>query len=558
MIILCSTTLFSDTAELYFQGNKHVNERELYSALGLYKPYFYEFYKDKPAVETKTVQLLMQTLKSYYKTKGFFHAVVTYTKNNNQIIFVINEEAPIVVADIAILSKFDITAKIELKEGEIFDTQKFTQSKKDIQSLYTDKGYCNTQLNAKAWVDIETNKSYLVYEVFPNEICYFGAVKIYPSKNIDSEIIKSLLYIEEGDFFSTTKITQSYESLYGYDGISKVIIDTAVENNNSVTTNITVTQNDKPIRFQTGIGVSSNEGAMLSFGVKHRNILGNLKTVGLSTRVTQIKQTIKTNYDMPLANRNSAGMELGFENEDFIGFKEKRYFGSIFLKQREIPHTFKESLVFDNSYTYDSEDNFLVPEVNLFILSPKLEWEYDTRDKILDPREGYFINSEIMGSLKSEISDASYYKFKISGGYILPLSSSVLAMKASAGALHLYDGDIPSSYRFYAGGMNSNRAYGYRKLGPKNDKGDPIGSDSIIEATVEYRFPIYGNFKGVVFNDNTFLKSDYMDGYDKGYHSAGFGLRYLTPIGPIAIDFGFDMSNPTSQYAFHFHVGELF
>jgi outer membrane translocation and assembly module TamA len=106
--------------------------------------------------------------------------------------------------------------------------------------------------------------------------------------------------------------------------------------------------------------------------------------------------------------------------------------------------------------------------------------------------------------------------------------------------------------------MNSNRAYGYRKLGPKNDKGDPIGSDSIIEATVEYRFPIYGNFKGVVFNDNTFLKSDYMDGYDKGYHSAGFGLRYLTPIGPIAIDFGFDMSNPTSQYAFHFHVGELF
>lgn len=101
--------------------------------------------------------------------------------------------------------------------------------------------------------------------------------------------------------------------------------------------------------------------------------------------------------------------------------------------------------------------------------------------------------------------------------------------------------------------MNSNRAYGYRKLGPMDDSSNPIGFDSVIETKIEERFPIYGAIKGVVFNDNTFIGNDSMPGFDKGYYSAGVGLRYATPIGPLAIDFGFDIADPTAQYAFHFH-----
>jgi translocation and assembly module TamA len=319
-----------------------------------------------------------------------------------------------------------------------------------------------------------------------------------------------------------------------------------------------VSENEKPIRFQAGLGVNSDEGPMASLGVKHRNLLGNLKTLSLETKVSAIKQTIKTNFDMPLAERESTGVELGFENEEFVGYKESRTFGTLFLKQREKPNTFKESLFFDNSHTYESDDISLYPDGNLFVVSPKLEWGHDVRDKILDPTKGYFINSEIMGSLLCEVSDATYYKFKLSGGYILPLSPSILALKASFGSLHLYQGDIPESYLFYAGGMNSNRAYGYRKLSPTTDAGVAIGSDSILETTVEYRFPIYGDFKGVVFNDNTFIGTRAVPDYDNGYYSAGVGIRYLTPIGPIAIDIGFNIANPTAQYALHFHVGELF
>jgi outer membrane translocation and assembly module TamA len=76
--------------------------------------------------------------------------------------------------------------------------------------------------------------------------------------------------------------------------------------------------------------------------------------------------------------------------------------------------------------------------------------------------------------------------------------------------------------------------------------------------TAEYRFAISGNFRGVVFNDTTFIGEKEIPDQKNGYYSLGAGIRYVTPIGPIAFDIGFDAQNPKEQYAFHFHIGELF
>lgn len=557
-LILFTSLLYGNFLPVVFQGNTQINERTLYEALNLHKPYLYEFWKKEPAVNSETLLLLSETIKNFYRSKGFFHTTVLYSADEDRIRFFIQEGLPIRVADVTTVSMLDIRHLIPFEKGDIFDSLQFDESKKAINFLYADRGYCNTRVEAKAWIDIETDSAYLAYDITPNTLCHFGPVSIKSSEHIDSEIIRSFLYINEGDPFSPEDIRRSYQSLYGQEGISKAIIDTKTQEGTSSPVEVTVTENEKPIRFQTGIGASSDEGLMFSLGVKHRNLFGDLRTLGISTRITEIKKTVKSNFDMPLKNRNTVGAEIGLENERFIGFKEERLIGSIYLKQREIPHMFQESLLFDNSITYDSEDIIVFPEGKLFVLSPKLEWTYDTRDNILDPTKGYFLRSELMGSLQSKISDASYYKYLLSGGYIIPLSPSIFALKVDFGSLRLYDGNIPPSYRFYTGGMHSNRAYGYRELGPTNSLGNPIGSDSVLETTVEYRFPVYGNFRGVVFNDNTFIGNSYYPDYDQGYYSAGLGLRYSTPIGPIAIDFGFDLENPAEQYAVHFHIGELF
>lgn len=558
IFVLFSTLLFCDGLLLLFDGNKKVSSRELYDSIGLYEPYFYEFYIKEPSIQEKETTLIIQALKDYYKSKGFYHTSITHTKDKKYIKLEIEENSPIIVDGISFVSKFDIAKEIGVSKGDIFDAKKFTQSKENIKLLYAQKSFCNIELDAKAYIDIETNKAFLSYEVIPNKECYIKSIDIYPVKNIDSKIIDSFLHIKKDELLDTNKIIKSYESLYSCEGISKAIIETEPDKNSSVDIKVRVYENEKPIRFQTGLGLSSDEGAMFLLGVKHRNFLGNLKTLGLETRVTSLKQTIKTNFDMPLEYRNFTGFEVGYDNEKFIGFKEDRVYGNLYLMQKALPHTFRESIVFDNSRTYDSDDEALFPKSSLFVISPKLEWSFDTRDKILDPRSGYFINTQMMGSLKSDISDATYYKLKADGGYLFSYKESVLALKTTFGTIGIDEGYIPSSYRFFAGGMYSNRAYGYRKLGPTNDNNDPIGSDSILEATAEVRFDIYNDFRGVVFSDNTFLGNGSIPDYDNGYYSAGVGLRYKTPIGPLAIDFGFDIADPSEHYAIHFHIGELF
>jgi outer membrane protein insertion porin family/translocation and assembly module TamA len=119
---------------------------------------------------------------------------------------------------------------------------------------------------------------------------------------------------------------------------------------------------------------------------------------------------------------------------------------------------------------------------------------------------------------------------------------------------------------YFSGGANSNRGYSYRGVGPHarvqslylangiapDGPGEPIaiGGLTLWETSTELRFPIALPLGGVLFLD----ASDVM--YESGglrpkssnptkgefvfrpHLSAGFGLRYATPVGPARLDVG--------------------
>lgn len=160
-------------------------------------------------------------------------------------------------------------------------------------------------------------------------------------------------------------------------------------------------------------------------------------------------------------------------------------------------------------------------------------------------------------------------------GWVRPLSSSRNALGQEGGTSN---GDIlHPRKRFYAGGSQSVRGYGENQLGPRvltidpdtlleyGSRGGvctvgsiaagacnldsvpsrffeprPTGGTSLIEANVEYRFPIWKRLGGVVFIDGAFLgeggASDIFDGTSA--ITPGFGVRYQSPVGPIRVDLG--------------------
>ncbi len=536
----------------------HISKEELYDALELKNPLFFEFYKERTKVELKSRELLIQVIKNYYKKEGYYDTKVSSKVEGKSLFIIIEEGEPLHIKEIEIESQLNLETILNLNKDDIFKADEFTKSKDAIKLLYAKEYYCNIKLNAKAYVDTQKKSVKLSYKIVRNNPCYFHTIEVNSSKTIDNNIAKSLLYFQEGEPYSFEKIKKSYINIYAYDGISKASIESKIESDSSVNIKLQVEENEKPLHFLAGFGLSSDEGFIGEMGIKDRNFYRNLKSLSLELHLTQVKQRIKSNFNMPLLHKNTTGVEIVLENEKFDGFSEYRLLTTTFLMQRYLPHSFKESIVLDRSSSYDSHDLVIFPHQTLHILSAKLEWNYDVRDDILDPKSGYFINADSMGSIKGSLSDASYLKLNLSAAYIYPLYSSVLAAKISLGTLHKYSGELPVSYKFFAGGLHSNRAYTYRNLGPKNSDGDAVGFDSITENSFEYRSALYKNFRAVIFNDNTFIDRSALNGYRHIYSSGGVGLRYISPIGPIAFDVGADFENPKSQYAFHFHIGELF
>jgi len=558
LLFLLFSLLHANNVPLYFQGNKVLSSSDLYEALDIDVPLFFEFWKDPPGIDPKMQALYVEYLKEFYKSKGFYHTnIVSNTVNNKSVTITIEENAPIVIANIETISTLDVDAIIPFKKGMLFDAQQFAESKKALKKFYVNKGFCNAKIDAKSWLDIEKNTAYLLYSITPNKRCYFGKVSVSSPQTIQSDIVRTFLKFKERERYSTELIRQSYDALYAQEGIAKVLIDVSERHENIVPVHVSIEDHDRPIRFNMGLGFSSDEGFAFSMGMKHRNFLSNLKTLSLKGRYTDVKKSLTGTFSMPLRNRNILGAEVGYVDERFEGYKERRTYETLYLNQYRSEHTFFEGVKYDHALTYASKDVAAFQNSDLYLLSLLLGWRYDVRDKFLDPTRGYFIKSDLSGAHNTLLSDATYLKYEFSGGYIHNMGSSVLAFRAKYGSIKVFDGAVPASYRFYAGGMNSNRAYSYRMLGPKNINNNPVGFSRVAEGTVEYRFPISGNFRGVLFSDTTLIGNSTGSNYDNTYVSVGAGLRYSTPIGPIALDFGIDTAD-TNQYAVHFHIGELF
>jgi outer membrane protein insertion porin family len=121
---------------------------------------------------------------------------------------------------------------------------------------------------------------------------------------------------------------------------------------------------------------------------------------------------------------------------------------------------------------------------------------------------------------------------------------------------------VPLAQRFFAGGISSVRGYSQDRLGPANpNTGWPVGGQAVFILNNELRISITRNFAARVFVDvgNVFLQVKDIDFGDLKY-TAGPGLSYATPVGPLRAYYGFKL-NPEPQEdsgRFHLTFGAVF
>jgi outer membrane protein insertion porin family len=210
---------------------------------------------------------------------------------------------------------------------------------------------------------------------------------------------------------------------------------------------------------------------------------------------------------------------------------------------------------------WDVESEKELERRHIFVTTPSIV--YDGRDSFVQPKKGTFssLYIDISDGSGDGIDDFIKYRFDFRVFYT-PFDRITFAWLSRFGYIDDLnrDNEIPEDQLFFLGGSSDVRGFDENMLRYSQDE-DPIGGRGSIVESIEARLAVMRSFELSLFFDTGRVYKTYEEDDIKEFRSsAGFGLRYLTPVGPIGFCYGFklDRKPDESSGRLHLSIGYTF
>ena len=312
-----------------------------------------------------------------------------------------------------------------------------------------------------------------------------------------------------------------------------------------------------------------------------RNMRGLGETAALSLLASRLDQRVLATYSDPhfrYTNWNSLtslSVERTTENPLFAASLGDAAF------QLERVLNYKTNSRLQLRYDFNKTDlsHLLVPELVLpqdrSVRLSTFSGTYlkDTRDHPLDAHHGQFQTYTLSITPTALGSSANFARFYGQYAFYKPVHGMVWANSLRLGLAKPFLGSfVPTSQLFFSGGGTTLRGFPIDEAGPQRivpfcnvlsgvsgctNITVPVGGRQLFILNSELRFPlkIMKPLGGVVFYDggNVYSAINFNNFVNNYTNTIGFGLRYATPVGPIRIDIGRNLSpvpglNPTQYF----------
>jgi len=603
-----STPVTASSGPLYisaisFSGVHVFKEQELLDVMFSKKPAMLGWKKTLFVEETLDADL--ERLSKYYENAGYFDTIVSKNllidSDKVHIEVLIDEGPPVKVEEVAIASpiwppwltaglggdqKSDTRLRVAddfslfpLKSGDVFDASHYNSAKKLLAGLFAENGYAKIKVDGTARIYKQEHQADINFEIEPGEQYVIDSIAVSGNQTVAESIIRRELTIRPGQMFAASRISANQRRLHRMDLFSKVTMTPQWEKEKDRQVPLLLEVEEKPPRgLKVGVGYGSEDKFRALGQIRWRNFLGRGYTSRLTARYSSISQAVEAEFDNPYLwgfPQLQLEYRLGYEVQDVDSYQNRQYYSRV-----KANYKWNDRLIFYLAQNLESNKTLnlsaaisqrvldrygRLEEEDFYISSLEIGGRWKTVKNFFDPQKGVNIFYSLETAPRFFGSEFEFLRqigeFR---GYVPVLSDIVGAFRLKFGTVDpVRKGDyVPISKRFFAGGSRSVRGYAYQELGDKDADNNPLGGNSLLEGSVELRFPIVGELKGVVFLDagNVFQDSYKFDTGNLLYASGG-GLRYQTPLGPIRLDVGYKINpeeNDKDRYRIHINFGQAF
>lgn len=532
----------------------------------------------------------VERIEKFYKSQGFYDARVLGHRliplGGREVILeiTVKEGRPVIVESVDLTvdnAPFgpwhdDLLQVIPLKPGRRFTSSDFYDTEKRVREFLSDWGYPRATVETQGSMDKEAKTAHIQVHVALGPGCLFGPVHVEGNRRVETALIVNELTFRPGERYRTKALHDSQKRLMDLHLFTFVDIQPQLDAPSEGEVPVSVVVKEaKSQTVRLGAGYGTEDQLRGRVGYEYRNFLGQGRKLELDARASSRARSFEGRLTQPhflydpfrlkVSGGVSREMQESYTNEQYFFRPQVTWQVNEHWLLNAGPNVEANRLL-DVDLTSQAIRPSDQKGEEYYVSSLVFGATYQRVDNILDPRRGvqFFQSLEWGGSPVG--SEVAFVKLGLEGRSYLPIDPlGVLAFRAKWGSIaELEDtARVPIFKRYFSGGSTSIRGYPYQKLGPLDDDGNPLGGLTLLELSGEWRFPLKNSWEGVLFVDaGNVYESPYALLWNQLRSSVGTGLRYKTPVGPLRLDFGYQLNPPDqdffSLYQIHLSIGQAF
>jgi len=557
-----------------FTGNEAFTDKELIKLMDTQVKGLFSFITDSGILKKETLRQDVEKINAFYLNQGYIYAQVgepeiTHDQRGIYIKIPITEGKQFKVGKVDITGdplkteKKEIFAKLAINKKSYYSREAVMQDMDYLQQLCNDEGFAYAEIIPQTTPNEKELTVDVIYQVNKGRQVYFNRINITGNTKTRDKVIRRLLKVVEGDLYNKTKLRDSYMAINRLRYFEEVDFQTEKGPEESLM-DLNIRVKEKPTGvFSIGAGYSAQDNAIFMAQVAQQNLFGRGQSLSLRANISSTTTNYELSFiepwlfDIPLWTRidlwktyriydtynldsNGGGLTFGYPLWEYV----TGYVGYRFSVDdvRDVSENASSYIKKQAGTTTTSSLTFTLTR--------------DTTDDYIFPTKGSknSFSLEYTGGILQ--GDASFIKYTASSSWFFPMPlDTVIGVRGRAGYLQEMEGkEAPVYERFYLGGINSLR--GLRYVGPVDPAtGDVIGGLTMLNFNAEFLFPLIKNagMKGLIFFDTG-------NAWESGYHlddmrkTAGAGIRWYSPIGPLRLEWGYVLDakgeEPKSRWEF--------